>query len=491
MASVVQIKEKVQPKPITVAYGDGIGPEIMEAVLKILAEARCPLNIDTIEVGQKFYEKGVTTGIPPAAWDSIRRTKTLLKAPITTPQGGGYKSLNVTMRKALGLYANVRPCTSFHPFVKSMHANMNLVIVRENEEDLYAGIEYRQTHDAFQSVKIITRSGSERIMRYAFEYAVANGRKKVTCMSKDNIMKLTDGAFHDAFNLIAKDYPQIENEHYIVDIGSARIASKPHIFDVIVTENLFGDIISDIAAEVSGSVGLAGSANIGAKYAMFEAIHGSAPDIAGKDIANPSGLLHGAIMMLVHLGLHEDATRLHNAWLRTIEDGMHTVDIFNDMSKKKLGTKDFAQAVIDRIGEEPQTYRPVKYFERENTKEIHAVMEPEIADRVLVGVDLFVHWIEKDINQLGSMLDALSTDTLALQMISCKGLKVWPNMVTEMDFTDRFRCRFSPKAKDGKVTLKDVASLLSRAAEKNIDFLKIETLYTFDGKLGYSASQGE
>jgi isocitrate dehydrogenase len=491
MASVVQIKEKPQPKPITVAYGDGIGPEIMEAVLKILAEARCPLNIDTIEVGQKFYEKGVTTGIPPAAWDSIRRTKTLLKSPITTPQGGGYKSLNVTMRKALGLYANVRPCTSFHPYVKSMHANMNLVIVRENEEDLYAGIEYRQTHDAFQSVKLITRSGSERIMRYAFEYAVANGRKKVTCMSKDNIMKLTDGAFHDAFNLIAKDYPQIENEHYIVDIGSARIASKPHIFDVIVTENLFGDIISDIAAEVSGSVGLAGSANIGAKYAMFEAIHGSAPDIAGKDIANPSGLLHGAIMMLVHLGLHEDATRLHNAWLRTIEDGMHTVDIFNDMSKKKLGTKDFAQAVIDRIGEEPHTYRPVKYIEREGSKEIHAVMEPEIADRVLVGVDLFVHWIEKDINQLGAMLEALSTDTLSLQMISCKGLKVWPNMVTEMDFTDRFRCRFMPKAKDGKVTLKDVANLLSRAAEKNIDFLKIETLYTFDGKLGYSASQGE
>ena len=276
MSSIVQLNTKPQAAPITVAYGDGIGPEIMEAVLKILAEARVPLTIDTIEVGQKFYEKGVTTGIPPAAWDSIRRTKVLLKAPITTPQGGGYKSLNVTMRKALGLYANVRPCTSFHPYVKSMHANMNLVIVRENEEDLYAGIEYRQTQDTFQSVKVITRSGSERIMRYAFEYAVQNGRKKVTCMSKDNIMKLTDGAFHDMFTMVAKEYPQIENEHYIIDIGSARIASKPHLFDVIVTENLYGDIISDIAAEVSGSVGLAGSANIGANYAMFEAIHGSA-----------------------------------------------------------------------------------------------------------------------------------------------------------------------------------------------------------------------
>ncbi len=488
--SVVQLNQKPQAHPITVAYGDGIGPEIMEAVLKILAEARVPLNIDTIEVGQKFYEKGVTTGIPPAAWDSIRRTKVLLKAPITTPQGGGYKSLNVTMRKSLGLYANVRPCVSFHPYIKSMHANMNLVIIRENEEDLYAGIEYRQTHDAFQSVKMITRSGTERIMRYAFEYAVANGRKKVTCMSKDNIMKLTDGAFHDAFNRVAKDYPQIEADHYIIDIGSARIASKPHIFDVIVTENLYGDIISDIAAEVSGSVGLAGSSNIGANYAMFEAIHGSAPDIAGKDIANPSGLLHGAIMMCVHLGLAEEASKLHNAWLKTIEDGIHTVDIFNDMSKKKVGTKEFAQAVIDRLGQEPSTYRVVKYQKTHGSAASHAVMAEPKEKRELVGLDLFVRWVGTNVNDLGESLSALSTDALGLTMLSCKGLKVWPDIITEMDVTDRFRARFMPKS-GITPTLKDVSDLLSRAADKGIDFLKIETLYTFDGKQGFSASQGE
>lgn len=489
--AVVQIMKKLAAKPITVAYGDGIGPEIMEAVLKILAEAKCPLNIDTIEVGQKFYEKGVTTGIPPAAWDSIRRTKVLLKAPITTPQGGGYKSLNVTMRKALGLYANVRPCVSYHPSIKSMHANMDMVIVRENEEDLYAGIEYRQTQDAFQSVKIITRSGSERIMRYAFEYAVRNGRKKVTCMSKDNIMKLTDGAFHDMFTMVAKEYPQIENEHYIIDIGSARIASKPHLFDVIVTENLFGDIISDIAAEVSGSVGLAGSSNIGANYAMFEAIHGSAPDIAGKNIANPSGLLHGAIMMLVHLGLNEEASLIHNAWLKTIEDGQHTGDIFNDMSKAKLGTKEFADAVIERLGQEPQKYRVVKYAASKGSPASHAVMAPETEKREMVGLDLFVHWVGKDINELGKQIEALSTDRLSLTLLSCKGLKVWPNIVTEMDFTDRFRARFMPKEKGAIVTHNDVAELLSRAAAAGIDFLKIETLWTFDGKAGFSASQGE
>jgi isocitrate dehydrogenase len=492
MSSVIQLLKKLQPVPITVAYGDGIGPEIMEAVLKIMAEARVPLQIDTIEVGQKFYEKGVTTGIPPAAWDSIRRTKVLLKAPITTPQGGGYKSLNVTMRKSLGLYSNVRPCTSYHPFIKSMHANMNLVIIRENEEDLYAGIEYRQTQDAFQSVKIITRSGSERIMRYAFEYAMQNNRKKVTCMSKDNIMKLTDGAFHDMFTKVAKEYPQIESDHYIIDIGSARIASKPHIFDVIVTENLFGDIISDIAAEVSGSVGLAGSANIGANYAMFEAIHGSAPDIAGKNIANPSGLLHGAIMMLVHVGLNEHAALLHNAWLRTIEDGQHTGDIYNDMSKAKLGCKEFADAVIARLGQEPQTYRPVKYAARKaDAKPIHAVMAKETEERKLVGMDLFIHWYGKEVNELGTLLQDLSTPELTLQMISCKGLKVWPNIVTEMDVTDRFRARFLPVEKGTTVTLKQIADLLSRAADKGVDYLKIETLYTFDGKNGFSSSQGE
>lgn len=492
MTTVVQMKTKPQPTPITVAYGDGIGPEIMEATLKVLKEAGAAIQIETIEVGQKFYEKGVSTGIPPAAWESIRRTGVLLKAPITTPQGGGYKSLNVTMRKALGLYANVRPCMSYHPYVPSKQANMNLVIVRENEEDLYAGIEYRQTHDAYQSVKIITRSGTERIMKYAFEYAKQNGRKKVTCMSKDNIMKLTDGAFHKIYDETAAQYPDIEKEHYIIDIGSARIASKPHIFDVIVTENLYGDIISDIAAEISGSVGLAGSANIGAKYAMFEAIHGSAPDIAGQNIANPSGLLHGAIMMLVHIGDVETATKIHNAWLCAIEDGIHTVDIFGEMSKEKVGTQEFADAVIARLGKEPNHYRTVKYTAREDntTGEIHAILGDPTEKRELIGVDLFVGWRGKDINELGTLMESLSNDELKLTMLSCKGLKVWPNIQFEMDVTDRFRARFLPPS-GGASSHEHIARLLTRCAQKGIDFLKIENLFTFDGKAGFSMSQGE
>ncbi len=486
------VQKLVRPKthPITVAYGDGIGPEIMEATLHVLKEARANIQIETIEVGQRYYENGVSTGIPPVAWESINRTKVLLKAPITTPQGGGYKSLNVTMRKTLGLYANVRPCISYYPFVQTKEPRMNMVIVRENEEDLYAGIEYRQTHDAFQSVKIITSSGAERIHRYAFEYARQNGRKKVTCMSKDNIMKLTDGAFHAAFDMVAKEYPEIENEHYIIDIGAARIAAKPYLFDVIVTENLYGDIISDIAAEVSGSVGLAGSANIGAEYAMFEAIHGSAPDIAGKGIANPSGLIQGAIQMLVHLNDVKVASDIQNAWLRTIEDGIHTGDIYGDMSKAKVGTMDFAKAVVERLGQTPDRFPTAKYTARENAEPIRAVMAPQKEKRELVGMDLFVHWRDKPIDDLGSILSNVSNDRLSMTMISCKGLKVWPNADTRMDVTDRYRCRFVPPS-GGTVTHQDIADLMIRLAEANVDFLKTENLFTFDGVPGFVKSAGE
>jgi isocitrate dehydrogenase len=326
--------------PITVAHGDGIGPEIMDATLFILKEAGAKLDIQRIDIGEKVYLAGNTSGIEPSSWDSLRSTRVFLKAPITTPQGGGFKSLNVTVRKTLGLYANVRPCVSYQPFVETKHPGMDVVIVRENEEDLYAGIEHRQTDQVMQCLKLISRPGSEKIVRYAFEYARRHNRKKVTCFTKDNIMKLTDGLFHKVFDEIAAEYPEIENEHWIVDIGAAKLADTPTIFDVIVMPNLYGDILSDVAAQIAGSVGLAGSANIGENIAMFEAIHGSAPRRAGQNLANPSGLLLGSIMMLVHIGQSVIAERVHNAWLRTIEDGIHTYDIFDEgVSKKKVGTK--------------------------------------------------------------------------------------------------------------------------------------------------------
>src|SRR6266576_6276613 len=304
--------------PITVAHGDGIGPEIMAATLHILKASGAPLQIETIEIGEKVYLSGNSAGIEPSAWESLRRTKVFFKAPITTPQGGGFKSLNVTTRKMLGLYANVRPCVSYSPYVQTKHPGMDVVIVRENEEDLYAGIEHRQTDEVYQCLKLISRPGCEKIVRYAFEYARRNNRKKVTCFSKDNIMKMTDGLFHKVFDEIAAEYADLENEHWIVDIGAAKLADTPEVFDVLVMPNLYGDVLSAVAAQLAGSVGLAGSANIGENVAMFEAIHGSAPRRAGQNLANPSGLLMGAIMMLVHIGQTGVAERVHNAWLRTI-----------------------------------------------------------------------------------------------------------------------------------------------------------------------------
>ncbi|MEY5052472.1 MAG: hypothetical protein RIS78_1025, partial [Bacteroidota bacterium] len=252
---------------ITVAKGDGIGPEIMDATLAILEAAGAGLSYDFIEVGEKVYLSGNTAGISSEAWDTIRRNKVFLKSPITTPQGGGYKSLNVSTRKFLGLYANVRPCFSLHPMVRTAHPVMDLVIVRENEEDLYAGIEHQQTDEVVQCLKLISRPGCEKIIRYAFEYAVQQGRRKVSCFSKDNIMKQTDGLFHKVFDEIAAEYPQIQNEHWIIDIGTARVAVHPEAFDVIVTTNLYGDILSDVAAEITGSVGMGGSSNIGEQCA--------------------------------------------------------------------------------------------------------------------------------------------------------------------------------------------------------------------------------
>src|ERR687891_490660 len=348
--------------PITVAHGDGIGPEIMEATLHILKEAGAQLDIDVIEVGEKVYQRGSSAGIDASAWESLRRTRVFLKAPITTPQGGGFKSLNVTTRKTLGLYANVRPCVSYHPYVDTKHPKMDLVIVRENEEDLYAGIEHQQTNDVVQCLKLISRPGSEKIVRYAFEYARQNNRKKVTCFTKDNIMKQTDGLFHKVFDEVAADFPGIANEHWIVDIGAAKLADTPEAFDVLVLPNLYGDILSDVAAQIAGSVGLAGSANIGTGAAMFEAIHGSAPRRAGQNMANPSGLLLGAVMMLVHINQADVAERVHNAWLRAIEDGIHTYDVYDErVSRQKVGTREFAQAVVDRVGQKPEKFKPVTY----------------------------------------------------------------------------------------------------------------------------------
>ena len=484
--------KRMEPTAITVAYGDGIGPEIMAATLNILEAAGAKLAVETIEIGQAVYQRGISSGIEPGAWDSLRRTRVFLKAPITTPQGGGYKSLNVTIRKSLGLYANVRPCVAYAPFVPTRHPDMDIVIVRENEEDLYAGIEHRQTDEVMQCLKLITRPGCEKIVRYAFEYAEQNGRKKVTCFTKDNIMKMTDGLFHRVFDEIAAQYPDIENEHWIIDIGAAKLADTPEVFDVIVTLNLYGDIISDIAAQVAGSVGMAGSANIGASGAMFEAIHGSAPTIAGQNVANPSGLLLAALMLLAHIGQGEIAERIHNAWLCAIEEGVHTADIFAaGVSKEKAGTREFAAAVIARLGKTPQVLKPVTYAAGKAELPTFTAERRAPAKKEMVGVDVFLHWRDGSPDLLGSRLAAADTDALRLRMITNRGVKVWPDGLPETFCTDHWRCRFMAQSKQGIIQHSDILALLQRVTALGFDFIKCENLCNFDGEPGFTLGQGQ
>jgi isocitrate dehydrogenase len=480
--------------PITVAHGDGIGPEIMAATLHVLREAGAQLDIETIAIGEQVYLRGHLAGIEPGAWESLQRTRVFLKAPITTPQGGGFKSLNVTTRKALGLYANVRPCVSYHPFVKTKHPRMDVVIVRENEEDLYAGIEHRQTIDVEQCLKIITRPGCERIVRYAFDYARAHNRKKVTCFTKDNIMKRTDGLFHRVFDEIGAQYLDIEKEHWIVDIGAAKLADSPETFDVIVMPNLYGDILSDVAAQIAGSIGLAGSANIGTSCAMFEAIHGSAPRRAGQNLANPSGLLLGAVMMLVHIHQPKVAERVQNAWLRTLEDGIHTYDIFTEgKSRQKVGTREFAQAIVDRLGQNPETLKAVAYQENAGaTLGSTVTYQRPVEKKELVGADVFIEFIAGGPADLATRLQPLEADGLKLEMLSNRGMAVWPRAIAETFCVDVFRCRFKlPDGSSGALPHDQIVALLDRVHRAGLEFVKMELLYNFDGQPGYSRGQGQ
>jgi isocitrate dehydrogenase len=487
-----------QKTPITVAYGDGIGPEIMQATLAILDAAGAQIEPEVIEIGERVYLSGNSAGIDQSAWESLRRTKVFLKSPITTPSGGGYKSLNVTVRKTLGLYANVRPCVSYAPFVETLHPNIDLVIVRENEEDLYAGIEHRQTDDVYQCLKLISRPGCEKIVRYAFEYARQHGRKKLTCMTKDNIMKMSDGLFHKVFDDMAVDYPEIKTEHMIIDIGTARMAARPEQFDVVVTPNLYGDIISDVAAELTGSVGLAGSANIGEHVAMFEAIHGSAPDITGKGIANPSGLLHGAVMMLQHIGQHAVAANIHNAWLRAIEDGAHTADIAAKGDPSILTTMQFTDAVIARLGQKPSQFKAISELvtgsnaaANVTTFPAKTYQSPPKSTKAMVGVDVFFHWHDGNPDALATEVNAaIARQPFKLQMITNRGVKVWPEGFPETFCTDHWRCRFMATNAQSS-NHEAIIQLLAAIRATGLDFIKMENLYTFNGEPGFALGQGQ
>lgn len=472
---------------VTVARGDGIGPEIMDAVLRIIDSAGAEIETEEITIGEQLYHAGNTSGIGPDAWESLKRTKLFLKAPITTPQGAGVKSLNVTVRKVFGLYANVRPTRTYTPYVKSKHSNMDLVIIRENEEGLYAGIEYQYSYDVMNAFKLVSRRGTERIVRFAFEYAKHNSRKKVTCFAKDNILKITDGLFHQVFDEIAVDYPEIENDFWIVDIGCAKLANTPEMFDVIVMPNLYGDILSDMAGQISGSVGTAGAANIGDGFAMFEAIHGSAPRRAGQNLANPSALLFGAALMLAYIDQYEVANRIHNAWLSTMEEGHHTYDIFQEgISRSKLGTKEFAQAVIEHLGQMPRELPAVQYHSwggvvEEEHRSVDATLDT-------VGVDVYIQDNDITIHKLHAVLAQIAVPPLNISVIGNRGTKLWPDGDEVCSkLSDVWQCRFRGVGTTDAVIL----ALLAALGAQGLSFAGVEKLLHINGTRAYSLIQGE
>jgi isocitrate dehydrogenase (NAD+) len=333
------------PHRVTLIPGDGIGPELAEATRRVLDASGVTFEWEVQDAGEGVMAQHGTP-LPEQVLESIRRNRVALKAPITTPVGEGFRSVNVTLRQTLGLYANLRPARSIKG-LKTRYEDVDLVIVRENTEDLYAGIEHRVGRDAAESIKIITREASERIARFAFEYAVANGRHKVTAVHKANIMKLSDGLFLESCRTVAADYDgRIEFEDRIVDNMCMQLVQKPNLYDVMVLPNLYGDIVSDLCAGLVGGLGVAPGANIGDEAAVFEAVHGSAPKYAGMNKANPTALMLSGVLMLRHLGEQAAAERVEDAIRAVIADGRQvTYDLGGE-----AGTSDFADAIIERLG---------------------------------------------------------------------------------------------------------------------------------------------
>lgn len=463
---------------VVLIKGDGIGPEIADAVVKIFEAAQVPITWFEKQAGLNVIDKH-PTGIPEDTLKAIQEYKVALKGPTTTPVGTGHKSVNVTLRKSLELYANVRPAKSL-PGVRTRFDNVDLIIVRENIEDTYGGIEHHQTADVAQALKLITRPGSIRIAKYAFEMARLYGRKKVMAVHKANIHKLTDGLFLKCFYEVAKEYPEIQSSDLIVDNTCMQLVTNPERFDVLVLPNLYGDIVSDLAAGLVGGLGVAPGGNIGDEVAIFESVHGSAPDIAGLGIANPTALLLSSFQMLQHIGLHKTKERIEKALIETLKDGIKTKDLGG-----KAGTLEFADAIISHLEQpakdefkEPSPLRIISELlptHKEVTEYCH-------------GVDIFVenpNGIPKMPEQVGK---------LKLKMISNRGTKVYPGPLPKIWLVDHHRCRYVAKDENGNLINigdEEIFHLIKEISSHGIKWMHIEKLQLFDGETGYSKAQGE
>ena len=489
-----------QPHRITVIPGDGVGPEVVRSAQRIIAAVGVAIDWEVAEAGAEVFKRGDTSGVPQATRASIERTRVVLKGPLETPVGFGEKSANVTLRKLFETYANVRPAREL-PGVPTRYAGegVDMIIVRENIEDLYAGIEHMQTPDVAQCLKIITRKGSEKIIRYAFELARREGRGKVTCATKANIMKLTEGLFKRTFEELSGEYPEIAAEHLIIDNVAHQMAKNPAQFDVVVTTNLNGDIISDLASGLVGGLGFAPSGNYGDDVAIFEAVHGSAPKYAGKDVINPTALILSSLMMLRHVGESVAADTIENAVLVTLEEGKA---VTQDLARQTGGdvehaasTTGFTDSIIANLGRQPTTVPARAGAERPaggtspRPRWSYGLEASAAVPRTTVGVDVFLEtWEPADV--AGPALEALAGDTLRLQMISSRGTMVWPSTGLKPDSVGLLRCRFVAREDGAAASDADINALVARVGERYA-WTHLEKLHVFDGEDGFTKAQGQ
>jgi len=472
------------PRKITVIPGDGIGPEVMSAALKVVDASGVAIEPEVRQAGATVFARGIESGVPPETVESIRNTKVVLKGPLETPIGYGNKSANVTLRTLFETFGNLRPVREL-PGVTTPFTGrkLDIVIVRENVEDLYTGIEYMQTPAVAQALKIITRSGCERIVQLAFEFALAAGRKRVHCATKANILKLTEGMLQHTFEAMASLYPSIEARHILIDNCAHQLAMRPEQFDVIVTTNMNGDILSDLTSGLTGGLGFAPSANIGSDVAIFEAVHGSAPDIAGRNVANPTALILSAAMMLRHIGEGRAANDIEQAVLVTLESGVRSADMPG--SAKPSSTTGFAHAVISNLGKVSTTsgardFQAVRLPER--TSEVAATT---VATRRVTGVDVFVESTMQP-DELGEELAAVAArSTFSLHAITNRGNTVYPAAARSVSLVDQYRCRFLAKDRNADISDPEILSLITRLGE-SVRWMHIEKLQLFDGDDGFS-----
>jgi isocitrate dehydrogenase len=481
---------------IAVAKGDGIGPEIMDAVLNIFKANNVPLEYNYIDMGKYIFDKGFNNGMTAEAQASIEKLGILFKGPMETPKGKGVKSINVTARKTWNTYANKRTFQTLHG-VNTVFSKagipIDITIVRENIEDTYGGIEHKLTNDVALSRRFITRPGSMQVLRYAFEMAKNKGAKRITCGHKANIMKITDGLFLECFYEVAKEYPELKADDIIVDDLCMKLVIKPQEFDVVVLTNLQGDIVSDLCAGLVGGLGFAPSGNIGDHICIFEAVHGTAPDIMGKNIANPTALLLSGIGMLRHLGLNKNAAEIENALLYTLESGVHTGD-FGDKAIPSVNTTEFANAIISNFGKVPaQGAKPVFENKEIIPTEYHLTANPLIATAEsspasIIGADFFVASSEQP-NDLANNLIPLITPKFKLVIISNRGTQVWPTGSIFTNIVNQYRCRFE-SVDQSAVQQEDILELQASII-KQYKVCSMELLNMWDGQKAYSLAQGQ